>query len=184
MGELFAEVWHEIATDPVTFIIEIVQFGILVFIIKAVAFGMGKRKGMVVNMLAERRERVTAEIAEADAGRAALETAAQRVAEIQQAADGIVRTILREARANAREQKRAILADGESRAAQAVADARDALAKEQTDMLEGIRDQLVDVVTTSTHQVLEQGLSPAEQRAVVQRAILAGIEDLDAVALS
>jgi hypothetical protein len=51
-------------------------------------------------------------------------------------------------------------------------------------MLEGIRDQLVDVVTTSTHQVLEQGLSPAEQRAVVQRAILAGIEDLDRVTLS
>ncbi|MRS12368.1 MAG: hypothetical protein EG823_04765 [Actinobacteria bacterium] len=184
MEELITEVWHEIAAKPVVFAVEIAQFAILVFIIKAVAFGIGKRKGMVTNMLAERRERILAELAEADAGQEALQNAAERVSEIQHRADAIARSILREARANAREQKRAILAEGESRAAEIVVEAHEALAKEQADMLEGIRDQLVDVVTASTHQVLEQGLSPAEQRAVVQRAIIAGIEDLDSLALS
>jgi F-type H+-transporting ATPase subunit b len=184
MVELLEEVAHEIVSEPVTFVIELVQFGILLFIIKAVAFGVGKRKGMVTNMLAERRERVTAQLAEADAGLASREAAARRVAEIASAADTEAAAALRDARKQARQQKAAIIAEADAQAAQIVQDARDALSKEETDMLQGIRDRLVDVVTASTQQVLEHGLSPAEQREVIQNAIVSGIDDLEGVTLA
>ena len=63
--ELLREAADEITGDPVKFVIELVQFGILLFIVKAVAFGMGGKPGMLTNMLSERRERVRAQLEDA-----------------------------------------------------------------------------------------------------------------------
>ena len=43
MDELFREIVHEIASKPLNFIVEIAQFIILVFLIKIIGFGFGRK---------------------------------------------------------------------------------------------------------------------------------------------
>lgn len=179
--EVLKEAVREIADKPGTFIIELVQFGILLMLVKVVAFGTKKRRGMVTNMLAERRTRIAAEIARAEAGREALAAAQGEVERIAAEAEAEVSAIAREARKQARAQRASILADGDMQAAAVVASAHEALEREQAEMLQGIRDQLVEVVTQATQQMLAQGFSPAEQRTAVQKAIVSGIEGLESV---
>jgi len=179
--EVLNEAVREIADKPLTFIIELVQFGILLLLMKVVAFGTKKRRGMVTNMLAERRARVAAELTLAEAGHEALMAAKDEVERIAAEAEDEAAAIAREARKQARTQRADILADGEAQAAAIATSAREALEREQAEMLQGIRDQLVEVVTQATQQLLAQGFSPAEQRTAVQKAIIAGIEGLESV---
>ncbi|MCE5190164.1 MAG: ATP synthase F0 subunit B [Actinomycetia bacterium] len=180
---VFREAAREITTDPVTFAIEVVQFGVLVVLIKVVAFGSKKRSGMLVNMVHERRQRVIVSLQEADAGNAALAEAHDKVIAIAAEVEVQAKALLRDARKQARAQAAAIDGDAITRAEAVKNEAREALEREQVEMLEGVRDQLVSVVTQSTQQVLEQGFTPAEQRAVVQKAIISGIDELETVAL-
>lgn len=182
--EVLSEAVHEIAADPVKFAIEIVQFGVLVLIVKMVAFGGKKRAGMVRNMLADRRERVEAQIAEAEHGEQWLAEAEGTIASIAAQAEGDAARTIREARRTAREQRLAIEEDARTQAAAIVAEASTALAREQVEMLSSIREQLVEVVTQSTQQLLEQGFTPAEQRAHIQKAIMTGIDELESVSLA
>jgi F-type H+-transporting ATPase subunit b len=175
---------REIVDAPGTFAIEVVQFVILVAVIKMVAFGSKKRAGMITRMLAERRKRVAAQLGDAEIGHLALADAQGEVARIYAEAEQRVREVEREMRKRSRAEKAAVLAEGEEQAAAAFDAAQTALAREQAEMLRGIREQLVEVVTQSTQQVLEQGFSQADQRAIVQKAIVSGIEDLERVALT
>lgn len=178
--EVFRGAAHEIVANPVTFAIEVVQFGILIFIIKLVAFGNKKRSGMLVNMVNERRNRVIVGLEKAAAGETALVEAQAQVVAIAAKAEAEAKVLLRDARKQARDQAAAIDQDAAARAEAVEHEAHEALEREQIEMLNGIREQLVGVVAQSTQQVLEQGLTPAEQRA----AIVSGIDNLETVALS
>ena len=170
--ELFELVAEEIAADPMTFLIEVVQFLILVVLVWAVAWGFGKRRGMLRNMLSERQNRVARELEEADTAEDTLtrarEEAKVSVHEAQKAAKHDI--------AIARKQ-----AEAEFDTAKASADrevegmrehARELLELEREEMVETARERLLDVVGRATRYILSEGLSPAEQRSLIQHSIM------------
>jgi F-type H+-transporting ATPase subunit b len=176
---------HEIVIDPVKFAIELVQFAALLLIVKAVAFGFGKKsKGFLGNMLGERRKRVEAQIVRIEAADAELASAVGEAKSVIARARADVRTLIKEAQAAAKQEtsvaEQALAAEAEAILAQA----RESLDRERVETLSGIHDQLVDVVVMATRQMLDQGLAPQEQREMVRRTILESLDDLDRVALA
>lgn len=174
--ELFHEVGAEIAAEPVTFAIEVVQFVLLIAIVWVIAFGFGNRRGFVSNMLAERRNRVARELEEADGAEAVLETARCAAdAAIAQARADAERQVA-DARTSAEERKAAAFEADEREAEAQREHARHLLEMEREEMLAEAREQLLEVVGSATRHILSERLSPAEQRALVQRAIMATLE--------
>lgn len=185
MIELLQATIHEIAAEPVKFAIELVQFAVLVFIVKAVAFGFGaKSKGFLGNMLAERHKRVEAQIARIEGADARLLAARGEATSIVARANLDARALVKEARSTAKQEaiaaEQALAAEGD----EIIGQARESLERERAETLTGIHDQLVGVVVLSTRQMLDQGLAPQEQREMVRRTILESLDDLDRVVLA
>jgi F0F1-type ATP synthase membrane subunit b/b' len=185
MIELLTAVVHEIALDPLKFAIELVQFAVLLLIIKAVAFGFGKTsKGFLGNMLVERRKRVEAQIARIDAADDGLVFARKEAkAEIAHAR-AAARAQLKEARATAEQEAIDAEQATSTEVEEILKQARENLDRERSETLSGIHSQLVDVVVMATRQMLDQGLAPQAQREMVRRTILESLDDLDRVALA
>ena len=170
--ELFKLVGEEIAADPMTFAIEVVQFLILVVLVWAVAWGFGKRRGMLRNMLTERQNRVARQLEESDTAEDVLASAREQA-----------QVSVREAQKTAKHDVVAARkrADGEFAAAKAATDrevdgmrdhAGELLEMERAEMLEHSRERLLDVVGRATRYILSEGLSPAEQRSLIQHSIM------------
>jgi F-type H+-transporting ATPase subunit b len=180
---ILEELMHVITHDPWHLIIELVQFAILLFIIKAIAFGIGKYRGIIPNTLEARQNRIREE----------LETAAeqeQRAAEAPARAESIVAAAERErsvtldaARREAERERERILAETIEEVAELEHQAEETLAHEREEVLDQVRDSLLDVVTAATRSVLDEGFTPAQQRTMIQEAILASVDDLENVAL-
>lgn len=179
VAEMFAEIAHEITADPTKFAVELVQFGIFVLLIKAVGFGFGKRKGMLTNMWARRLERLEARVEEASHAESSLgearDRAKVRVAEARSAAARILldaraeaRTTLESSRATSAEESRALLARTE-----------ETLATELEEMHVEVRDKLVDLVAGATRSILSETYAASEQRALIQKAIIKGLDKID-----
>jgi ATP synthase F0 subunit b len=183
LEELFAEIIHEIAIDPVKFIVELVQFVVLVLLVKAVAFGFGGRGGMLTNMLAERRQRVAAELADADSAIEELGTAQVLAKEWVREARSAARRSVADAKRAADEETVAAFAATDAEVAELLRQADETLVKEREETLGHVREQLVDLVTLSTRQILDEGFSPAEQRTMIQQAIVESLDDLETVSL-
>jgi F0F1-type ATP synthase membrane subunit b/b' len=184
MFELLTAAVHEIVADPLRFAIELVQFAALVFIIKAGAFGVGKSKGVLGDMLAKRRERVEAQIARIENADAVLAEATRDAASAVAQAKADAAAALKAARASARSEASAAKQAAAAEAEGLMQQARESIEREHAETLHGIHEQLVDVVVMSTRQMLDQGMAPQEQRDMVRRTILESLDDLDRVALS
>jgi len=184
MGELFKEIVHEITAKPIIFMVEIVQFGLLVLIIKAIGFGFGEKKGMLTNMLIERRERIASELQKAEEAERELILAKDKAQAILKEAKAEAEQIIKAAKQAAEQEQTAIVAAAEEEVNNIRKQAEESLEKERVEVLSGIHDQLVDLVTIATRQVLDEGFSPSEQRALVQKAVLASLDDLEGISLS
>lgn len=179
MLEVLHEIVLEIGADPGKFAIEVVQFLVLVAIAYFVAIGLGRRKGMLTNILAERRSRVAARVdraahADEELVRSQVE-AMSRVA----AAKSEAAAIVRQARATARVLGRQSRATTDSEAAEIRERAARVLEEESAEMRVEIRDRLVGVVAQSTRAMLNEGLSAHEQRQLIQGILSAQIGNLE-----
>jgi F-type H+-transporting ATPase subunit b len=179
MSEVLHEIVTEIGAGPGAFAIEVLQFFVLVAIVYFVAFGFGSRKGMISNMLTERRDRVAARVeraAHADEQLArSREEARARVAAVGSEAA----TIRREARARARSSRRDLRAAADAEAASIRERAVKVLEEERAEMHVEIRDRLVGVVAQATRSLLNEGLSPHEQRELIQKIVSSEIGRLE-----
>lgn len=184
MHELLLEALHEITANPLTYAIEVVQFGFLVFLIYAVGIRFRGKPGMLTNMLTKRRERIVEALQDASSADEELD-AARRIS-TQQLADARseARRLVAEARRTAEEEARNVLAAIEDEVAQVRREAEQTIAKERTEMLSGVQEQLVDLVTQATRQMLDEGYTPAEQRALIQKSVMESLDDLESVTLS
>jgi len=169
----------EISADPGRFGIEVVQFLILMGILYVAVFGFGKRKGFVVNLIAERRHRIEQRVERAghagDALAQARETAAVRLKEARAEAA----TVMREARATAKASRRDIRAAADAEAEAIRTRAAAVLDEEFAEMHVEIRDRLVGVVAQATRSLLNEGLSPQEQRELIQGVVAGGLDRLE-----
>lgn len=182
--ELWHEIVHEVTHETSTLIIELVQFAILVVLIKAVAFGIGKRSGMIPNMLARRQERVRAQLEEAASQEASAAEAPAQADAILVDAKQTSKALLAEARKTAQSERQRIMAEADEQVLELHRQAEDTLAHEREDVLGGVRDVLLDVVARATRQVLDEGYSAGQQREMIETAILDSIEDLESVAIN
>lgn len=94
VGELLHAIGATVVEDPLTFLAEVVQFAILVGVGWLVAFGLGKREGLVTKMLRQRRETVESDLSEVDQAKARvteLREEARRVEAVAQKEEGPAR---------------------------------------------------------------------------------------------
>lgn len=183
IAELLGEVGHEIAARPTGFAIEVVQFGIFIALVWFVAWGRRTRKGMFAKALDARRARVADELAEADEARQAAQEMLAGAGPLVEEARTQAAARLKEARAVARKDRVAILKAAEAEGEQALAQAAESLEHERAEALAGVHEQLVELITESTRQIMDQSIPPARQRELIQEAVAAGVDDLERVSL-
>jgi len=181
MSEVIHEIVTEIAADPTKFVIEIVQFVLLIAIAYSVAVGTKRRRGMLGNILDRRRGRVAERVERAAHAEEALAQAREEAAASAAAARDEAREIAKQARTTARASRRdlraAVDAEGEAIRARSAK----VLEEERAEMHVEVRDRLVDVVAQATRSLLNEGLPPQEQRQLIQKIISSEIDRLDAM---
>ncbi|MBE0477393.1 MAG: ATP synthase F0 subunit B [Coriobacteriia bacterium] len=176
MEELISEALHETVGRPLIFGVELVQFGVLVLLVKWVAVRFRKKPGVVVNMLAERRERIGVQLRQAAESEAYLANATERSETALGDARKEAERLVAEAREAAQHEVATVVMAAHEEAERMKAHTKETLDNELEEMLGDVRDQLVELVTRATRQILNEGLSPAEQRVLIQKSILAGVE--------
>ena len=180
MSEVLHEFVNEIAADPGKLVIEIVQFLILLGVVYVVAFGFGRRKGMVSNILSERRRRVAERVERAAHADELLAQAHEQAEAGLTAAHAEAATILREARVGARSSRRDARAAVDAEADTILSRAHKVLDEERAEMAVEVRDRLVGVVAQATRALLNEGLSAHEQRQLIQSIVSSEIDRMDA----
>ncbi|MFA5844143.1 MAG: hypothetical protein WC971_04850 [Coriobacteriia bacterium] len=176
VGELFAEVGHEITADIGRFAVEVVQFLILVAAVWALTVGSSKRRGIITGRLADRRAALETRLEAAGRAEGALETARAEAQAARGAAEAQARQVVREARARAAALVKESHAVAEQRAVELEARAVEVLAAEHGDMQTEVRDRLIEVVADATRSIVNDQYTLPEQRALIQRAVIAGLE--------
>jgi F-type H+-transporting ATPase subunit b len=184
MLEVLQESLHERQHEPLTFAIELVQFAILVFIVWVVAIGIGKRQGMLVKILADRRERVAADLEEASERETEASKAPERAAEIRADAERRAEQIRADAQREAEQEHARVLEATAEEVAEIERQTVESLERERSEALGGVSEQLVDVVTAAVRQILDEGFTPAQQRKMIQDSIAKSLDDLESVSLS
>lgn len=177
MAELFKEILHEITSKPVIFIVEIIQFAILIGIFVFIAPRIvGKR-------LKERRERIIAELQEAT-------KAKKEYAEATKEADAIVarakeeaRQIVRAAQESAKSESEATVVQAEQEAKDIILQAEQTIETEKNKVISEACEQLVSLVTVTTRRFLDEALTESERRALTQKIILSSLEEIEGISL-
>jgi F-type H+-transporting ATPase subunit b len=159
IGEILSEMGKEVAGSPVRMIAEVTQFLILIAIIWLVAFGFGKRRGFVTNMVAERRTRVQAELVEAQGATGRLEEATTAAQQREAAATKEAKRLVTEARSSAEEYDAQVRAEADAEAGRIVDRARTALVNERAQMQADVSEQLVDLVSQATRSIMNEKLT-------------------------
>ena len=177
--ELFTLIGEEIAANPTTFIIEVVQFFILIAIVYAVAWGFGKRRGMLRNMLTEHQARVARQLEEAQGAEQDLAGARDLARESIKTAKADARRQTAAARKHAQQVLAASQADVNREIEAMRGHANELLEMEREEMLANARERLLDVVGRATRYILSDGLSPAEQRSLIQHSIMESLNPSD-----
>ncbi len=180
VSEILAYVGHEIALEPVRFAIEVVQFIFLLVIIYFAAMGLGKRRGIVRGMLDGRRARISDQLSAVDHSVIALDEARETAARVLSDARAEAEAISARAREEARDLEDSARAEADAEAESIGRRAEEALATETEELHAEVRDRLIEVVASATRSVLNERLSAAEQRELIQDAIMAAVRRCEA----
>ena len=176
---MITEILHEVAKEfvgyPVRMIAEIVQFLILIAIVWMVAFGIGKRRGFVANMLTERMGHVQEQVHEAQGANAQLDDATNAARDREAAAAEEAERLVAEARAAAAKSEEQVRAEADAEATRIVERARMALVNETAQMQADLREQLVEYVSQASRSIMNEKLTVAEQRTRIEGAIVSGV---------
>lgn len=173
MSELIQEVLHEITAEPLIFAVEIVQFLLLIVIIRLVLLRV------VGSNLKERRERIAAEVDKANRADAAYAEAQQQAAALVTQARGEAQKIIEAARAAALDERRAGLDQVEQEANAILLQAGQAIETEKGRVASEASEQLVTLITLVIRRFIEESLTESERRAVTQKLILASLKEME-----
>jgi F-type H+-transporting ATPase subunit b len=173
MRELLQEFVHEITGEPTIFAAEVVQFILLLVIIRMLL------RRTVGRSLRERRERIAAQVEEAnragDRYAQAESQAAAIVTEARRKADQI-----REHAGNAAEEnRRSGLERIERDAAAVTLQARQTVDAEKARVVSKTAEQLIALIGQVARRYLEDALTESERRAVMQKLLLARLKEME-----
>jgi F-type H+-transporting ATPase subunit b len=173
MKELIQEVLRQITGEPLMFTVEIVQFLLLVLIIRFLL------PRIVGTALKERRKRIAAEVEKADQTDAAYVKAQQQAAALVAAARAEAQRTVEAARTAAQDERRAGLDQVEQEANAILLQARQAIETEKSRVASEASEQLVTLITLVTRRFIEESLTESERRAVTQKLILASLKEME-----
>jgi F-type H+-transporting ATPase subunit b len=173
MEALLRDVIAEVASHPAQFIAEAVQALLLVGIVAWFARRWASRR------LAERRDRIGAALAEADAAEKECADLREQARSVAAQAEGEVPELLRAAREQATREHDAQVADADSKARDLVDQARRTVQAGKDGVSREASDRLVRLTTEVARRYLDEMLSESERRALIQKAILASLGELE-----
>lgn len=176
MKELIQEVLRQIAGEPLRFTVELVQFLLLLLIIRFLL------PRIVGTALKERRKRITAEVEKADQADAAYAKAQQQAAALVAAARAEARRTIEAARTAAQEERRAGLDRAEQEATAILLQAGQAIETEKERVASDASERLVTLITLVSRRFIEESLTESERRAVTQKLILASLNEIEGAA--
>jgi F0F1-type ATP synthase membrane subunit b/b' len=176
MKELIQEVLRQITEEPWIFIVEIVQFLLLVLIIRLLL------PRIVGTPLKERRTRIAADVEKADQADSAYAKARQQAAALVAAARTEAQRTIEAARTVAQDERRAGLDQVEQEADAILLQARQASETEKDRVASEASEQLVTLITLVTRRFIEESLTESERRAVTQKLILASLNEMEGTA--
>ncbi|HET6350698.1 MAG TPA: ATP synthase F0 subunit B [Coriobacteriia bacterium] len=176
LGELFAEVVKEMRTT--TYVIELVQFAVLVGIVWVVAVGFGKRSGFVKNMLAERHAKTLADLDAARVAPDALERERAYAAAHKKSARAEARHLLNNVKAEVAKVEAEEHERVDTDAAALLTRADETLATETEEMHAEVREQMVDLVTRATRRILNERMTLSDQRRLIEEHVSQAVEGM------
>ncbi len=155
------------------FAVEFVQFILLLVIIWFLL------RRTVGKDLKERRERVAAQVEEANrAGEAYAEARAQAAA-IAAEARVEAQRIMEKGRADAEQERRAGLEQIEGEAAALILQAQQTVEAEKNRVISEASEQLVNLIGMVARRFLEEALTDSERRALTQKLILDRLKEME-----
>jgi len=172
MSELIREVLREITEKPLLFAVEVVQFVILVVIIRLILIRVAGTP------LKERRERIAADVEKADHADAAYAEAQQRAAAIVSETRRDAQRRIEAATTAAQEERRAGLDQAEQEAQKILLQARQTIESEKGRVAGEASEELVTLITQVVRRFMEETLSESERQAVTQKLILASMKEM------
>lgn len=175
LHEIAVEIGAEVVHQPARLVAEVVQFALLLGIVWVVAFGFAKRKGFVANMLAERRERVQARIEGASHAEKSLAVSKAEAAAATRAGRAKAREVIAHAKKECDEIKGTARAETDADCSRIQERAHSALSTEQQEMLLELREQLVELVSSATRSIMNEKLTVAEQRKLIENTIVRSV---------
>ena len=174
--QIFAAIWGELSASWPRTIAEFVQFAILIALFWVVAFGFGKRRGFVANMLSEYRKGVADRIESASSADELLAQASADAERLVTDARAEATRLVDAARAESAEEATRSRTAADAEAERILERAHAALANEREQMRVDLRDELVELVTEATRLVMNEALTVAEQRERIEQAVAASME--------
>jgi F-type H+-transporting ATPase subunit b len=173
MKELIQEVLHEITAEPLIFTVEIVQFLLLVVIIRFLL------PRIVGSNLKERRKHIAAEVEKANHADAAYAEAQHQAAALVAAARGEAQRTIEAAGITAQEERRTGLDRAEQEANAILLQAHQTIETDKGRVTSEASEQLVTLITLVTRRYIEESLTESERRAVTQKLILASLKEME-----
>jgi F-type H+-transporting ATPase subunit b len=176
MKELIQEVLRQVTGEPLIFMVELVQFILLVLIIRFLL------PRIVGTALKERRKRIVAEVEKADQADAAYAKALQQAAALVAAARAEALRTIEAARTSAQEERLAGLDRVEQEANAILLQAGQTIEIEKKRVVGEASEQLVTLITLVTRRFIEESLTESERRTVTQKLILASLDEMEGTA--
>lgn len=175
LHEIAVEIGTEVVTQPSRLFAEVVQFAVLLGIVWVAAFGFAKRRGFVANMLAERRSRVEARVEGASHAEKSLADSKQEAAATIRAGRAKARETIAHTKKECEEIGRTAHAETDAECSRIQDRAQSALSTEQQEMLLELREQLVELVSSATRSIMNEKLTVAEQRKLIENTIVGSV---------
>jgi len=173
MSELIQEVLHEITGEPLRFAIELVQFVLLVVIIRYLV-----RRSMGPPLI-KRRDRIAAEVQKADQADAAYAEAQNQASLLVTEARDKARLTVEAARTAADAERQAGLEQAEQEANDILLQARQTIDTEKNRVGSEASEELISLITMVSRRYIEESLTESERRTVTQKLISASLKEME-----
>ncbi len=171
MNELIREVLHEISAQPLSFAVEIVQFLLLILIMRLILVRV------LGPLLKERRKRIADEMDKAAHADAAYAEAQQQSAMLVTEARTRAGQVIEAARAAAQEERATGLERLEEEAAAILQQAHQTIETEKLRVAGEASEQLVTLIAQVTRRFIEEAMTENERQSLTRKLILSSLKE-------
>ncbi len=176
MSELIRDVLHEISAQPLSLAVEIVQFVVLIVIIRLVLVRV------VGPALKERRDRIAAEMDRADHADEAYEEARQQSAQLVTEARARAQQVTEAARAATQEERATGLRQIDEETSAILRQAEQTVETEKRRVAGEASEELVTLISQVTRRFIEEAMTESERQALTRKLVLSSLKEPETTA--